>query len=187
MTLIYIFIGISILFFIVLAAMYNGLISKRNNVEFAFGSIDVMLKKRHDLIPNLVSTVKGYMTHEQNLLTQITALRNEAMQAKASENDRFQTEGKLSAMLGKIQIAVESYPNLKANTNFLQLQATLNEVEEQLSAARRAYNASIKTYNDAVEMIPTNIMAQMMGLERRASFEITEAESRNVNVAEHLN
>lgn len=187
MTSIYLLIGVSIIFLLIITSMYNNLISKRNNVEYAFGSIDVMLKKRHDLIPNLVSTVKGYMTHEQDLLTKITAMRSEVLKANTTSKERFQTEGQLSSMLGKIQIAVENYPNLKANTNFLQLQATLNEVEEQLSAARRAYNASVKGYNDSVEMIPTNIMANMMGLKTRAYFEIQEGESQNIDVSAHLN
>ena len=98
--------------------MYNGLIAKKNNVEYAFSSIDVMLKKRHDLIPNLVASVKQYMTHERELLTQITALRNEAMNPNLSDEQRFQAEGQMSSMLGKFQVAVENYPDLKANTNF---------------------------------------------------------------------
>jgi LemA protein len=178
----YIFIGFSVLVVIIIVSMYNGLIAKRNNVEYAFSSIDVMLKKRHDLIPNLVAAVKQYMTHERGLLTEITALRTEVMNPNLSDEQRFQSEGKLSSMLGKVQVAVENYPDLKANTNFLQLQAAMNEVEEQISASRRAFNASVNSYNNGVEMFPTNIMAGMMGLRRRASFEIAEVERQNVDI-----
>ncbi|MFK7946773.1 MAG: LemA family protein [Saprospiraceae bacterium] len=180
--LLYVLIGISVLLLIIGITMYNGLIAKKNNVEYAFSSIDVMLKKRHDLIPNLVAAVKQYMTHERELLTQITALRTEVMNPNISDEQRFQTEGKLSSMLGKIQVAVENYPDLKANTNFLQLQAAMNEVEEQISASRRAFNASVNHYNNSVEMFPTNIVAGMMSLRRRTSFEIAEVERANVDV-----
>jgi LemA protein len=178
----YILIGISVLILIIGMIMYNNLISKKNNVEYAFSSIDVMLKKRHDLIPNLVASVKQYMTHERGLLTEITELRNSVMQPDLSDSERFKAEGQLSSMLGKVQIAVENYPDLKANTNFLQLQAAMNEVEEQLSAARRAFNASVNGYNNSVEMFPTNILAGIMNLRRRDSFEIAETERANVNI-----
>lgn len=180
--LLYVLIGISVLLLIIGISMYNGLISKKNNVEYAFSSIDVMLKKRHDLIPNLVAAVKQYMTHERGLLTEITALRTQVMNPNLSDGERFQAEGQLSSMLGKIQVAVENYPDLKANTNFLQLQAAMNEVEEQISASRRAFNASVNGYNNAVEMFPTNIIAGMMSLRRRDSFEIAEIERANVDV-----
>ncbi len=183
----YILIGISVLLLIIGIVMYNGLISKKNNVEFAFSSIDVMLKKRHDLIPNLIASVKQYMTHERELLTQITELRNEVMKPDLSDGERFQAEGQLSSMLGKVQVAVENYPDLKANTNFLQLQAAMNEVEEQLSAARRAFNAAVNNYNNGVEMFPSNIMAGIMNLRRRDSFEIPEFERGNVNVDDLFN
>jgi LemA protein len=178
----YILIGISVLILIIGIIMYNNLISKKNSVEYAFSSIDVMLKKRHDLIPNLVASVKQYMTHERGLLTEITELRNSVMKPDLSDSERFKAEGQLSSMLGKVQIAVENYPDLKANTNFLQLQAAMNEVEEQLSAARRAFNASVNGYNNSVEMFPTNILAGIMNLRRRDSFEIAEAERGNVNI-----
>ena len=178
----YVLIGLVVLVLIIIASIYNGLVAKRNNVEYAFSSIDVMLKKRHDLIPNLVAAVKQYMTHERELLSKITALRTEAMNPNLSDEQRFQSEGKLSSMLGKVQVAVENYPDLKANTNFLQLQAAMNEVEEQISASRRAFNASVNSYNNGVEMFPSNIIAGMMGLRRRASFEITNTERENIDI-----
>lgn len=180
--MLYVLIGITVVLLIVGIAMYNGLINKKNKVEYAFSSIDVMLKKRRDLIPNLVASVKQYMTHERDLLTNITKLRSQVMNDNINEADRFQAEGQLSAALGQFKVAVENYPDLKSNTNFLQLQASLNEIEEQISAARRAYNASILEYNNGVEMFPTNILAGAMGYTRRASFEIPDFERGNVDV-----
>jgi LemA protein len=172
---------VPILIFVVI---YNGLISKKNNVEYAFSSIDVMLKKRRDLIPNLIESVKQYMQHESGLLTKITELRNSVMKAPDGSSERFDLENKLGSALGQVKVAVENYPDLKANTNFLQLQAALNEVEEQISASRRAFNASVFEYNNGVEMFPSNLVAKMLGYQRKASFEITEGERENVNVGE---
>lgn len=167
-------------------AVYNGLINKKNGVEYAFSSIDVMLKKRRDLIPNLVAAVKEYMGHEKELLTKVTELRSQIIKAEegGNEEQRFNLENQLSGMLGKIQVAVEAYPDLKANQNFLQLQASLNEIEEQISASRRAFNGAVYDYNNAIEMFPSNVIAGMMNYKRKASFEIPEAERENVNVSE---
>jgi len=136
------------------------------------------------LIPNLVAAVREYMTHERELLEKITELRSAVMQEGVSDEDRFDMENKLSGMLGQLKIAVENYPDLKANQNFLHLQASLNEVEEQISASRRAYNASVMNYNNGVEMFPTSFFARMMGYQRRASFEIPPEERENVDVGE---
>jgi LemA protein len=161
---------------------YNSLISRRNKVQYAFSSTDVMLKKRRDLIPNLVESVKQYMNFEKNLLTDITNLRTQAMDDKLTDQQRFEVENKISGVLGKIKVAVENYPDLKSSQNFLQLQATLNEIEEQISAARRAYNAAVMDYNNACEMFPSNIFASLFGFQRKASFEIPAEERENVNV-----
>lgn len=173
--------ALPVLIFIVI---YNGLISKKNNVEFAFSSIDVQLKKRRDLIPNLIESVKQYMQHESGLLTKITELRNSVMKAPDGSSERFDLENKLGAALGQIRVAVENYPDLKANTNFLQLHAALNETEEQISASRRAFNAAVLDFNNGVEMFPSNIVAGMLGYKRKASFEIPETERQNVDVGE---
>lgn len=162
--------------------MYNSLIGKKNQVENSFASIDVMLKKRYDLIPNLVSAVKTYMTHEKSTLTEITELRAKAMQTNISADEKIQLDNQISRALGGIMVAVENYPQLKANENFIHLQASLNEIEEQISAARRAYNAAVTDFNNATEMFPTSIIASMMGLRRKALFEISEAERKNVDV-----
>ncbi len=164
--------------------MYNALIARKNQVDYAYSGIDVQLKKRHDLIPNLVATVREYMEHERELLERITALRARATAPDLPEGERMQVENALSAALRSLMVAVENYPNLKANENFLHLQASLNEIEEQLAAARRAYNAAVTEYNNAIEMFPTNFVASMMGLSRRPFFEAGEQERATPDVAQ---
>lgn len=166
---------------------YNSLVNRKNKVEYAFSSTDVMLKKRRDLIPNLVESVKQYMTFESGLITDVTKLRSGLMNENMNDADRFQMENQVSSVLGKLKIAVENYPELKASQNFLQLQASLNEIEEQISAARRAFNAAIYDYNNAVEMFPTNIFAGIFGYKRRVSFEIPAEEREAVNVKSLFN
>ncbi len=182
-------IGLCILGVIIIAVfvMYNSLVGKKNQVENAFASIDTILKKRYDLIPNLVAAVKQYMQHEASTLTEITELRAKATSGNISSDEAVELNNKLGSALGGIMVAVENYPELKASDNFQQLQRSLNEVEEQLSAARRAFNASVTDFNNAVEMFPTNIMANMMGYRRRQLFEITEVERQNPNVGELFN
>ena len=177
-------VGIAIAVVVLLAVftMYNTLVGKKNQVENAFATIDALLKKRYDLIPNLVSTVKQYMEHEAGTLTQITELRARAISGTLSSDESVALNNQLGKMLGGIMVAVENYPDLKANQNFLQLQGSLNEVEEQLSAARRAFNASVTDYNNAVEMFPTNIMAGMMSYRRKQLFEASEAERETPDV-----
>ncbi len=162
--------------------LYNSLVGKKNQVDNAFASIDVMLKKRCDLIPNLVATAKQYMQFEQQTLTNIAGLRARAVSGRLNSEARVEVENQISRELGNLMVAVEAYPDLKANQNFLQLQGSLNEVEEQISAARRFYNSAVTDYNNAVEMFPTNIFANMMSYRRQAVFEATETERRNVNV-----
>jgi LemA protein len=178
----YALIGIVVVLLIALIVIYNSVIGSRNAVDSAFSSIDVMLKKRADLIPNLVASVKQYMQHEAGLLERIVALRNTATSPGVTEGDRLQAEGQLSGALGQLRVAVENYPNLKANENFLQLQGALNESEEQISAARRAFNAAVVDYNNSVDMFPFSIVAGMLNFQRRAFFEISESERKNVDV-----
>lgn len=173
-----------LLMVILYAALYNSLIGKKNQVEYALSGVDVQLKKRHDLIPNLVATVKQYMEHERALLERITELRAQALRPDLPEGDRMQIEAQLSGALRSLMVAVENYPQLKANENFLHLQASLNEIEEQIAAARRAYNAAVTDYNNAIEMFPTNFIASTMGLKRRAVFEAEEAERATPNVSQ---
>jgi len=171
--------GILVLWFI---ASYNGLIVKRNEADKAFASIDTMAKKRYDLIPNLVATVQQYMQHERATLTEITELRAKATSGNLSDEEKIALDGKISKAMSGIMIAVENYPDLKASTNFMQLQGSLNEVEEQLSAARRFYNAAVTTYNNAIQMVPTNIVAGMFNFKAKKLFEISEQERQNVDV-----
>jgi len=172
---------------IVLVLMYNSLVSKKNQVENIFASVDTQLKKRYDLIPNLVASVSKYMEHEKSILEEVTKLRADANKPNISDEQKIALDAKVSSALGSIMIAVENYPELKANENVMHLQNSLNEVEEQISAARRAYNQAVTDYNNAIEMIPTNFMAQAMNYQRKQVFEITEGERKNVNVKELFN
>ncbi|NJN15720.1 MAG: LemA family protein [Oscillochloris sp.] len=169
---------------LVAIGIYNSLIGKRNQVDQAFASVDVMLKKRYDLIPNLVATAEKYMQHERELLSELTELRTRAIEGDATSAQRMATEQQLGATLGRVMVAVENYPDLKANQNFLQLQASLNEVEEQISAARRAYNASVTDLNNAIQMFPSNLFAGPMGIQPRELFAASGVERQNVNVRE---
>jgi LemA protein len=164
--------------------IYNSLVGKKNAVEKAFGSIDVMCKKRYDLIPNLVATVKQYAAHEAGTLEKVTALRNQASSGNLSSDETVQLNNQLTHALGGLMVSVEAYPELKANENFAQLQRALNETEEQLSATRRAFNAAVTDFNNAVEMFPTNIVAGMMRYTRRQLFEAAEQERKNVDVGQ---
>ena len=169
---------------LILVFMYNTLISRKNQVENIFGSVDAVLKKRFDLIPNLISSVQQYMSHEKELLEKITQWRSQAMKPNISDETKIELDQKMSSALGSIMVAVENYPDLKANENIMHLQRTLTEVEAQISAARRAYNQAVTDYNNSIEMFPTNIMANMMRFTRKAVFETAETERKNVNVKE---
>ncbi len=169
---------------VILILMYNSLIGKKNEVENIFAGIDAVLKKRYDLIPNLVSSVSKYMEHEQDLLTKVTELRAQATKPNISDEQKIALDQQITSALGSIMIAVEAYPDLKANENVMHLQRTLTEVEAQISAARRAYNQAVTDYNNAIEMIPTNIMAGFMKMTRKQVFEIPDTERKNVNVKE---
>ncbi|MEA3331917.1 MAG: LemA family protein [Campylobacterota bacterium] len=172
---------------LILVLMYNSLVSKKNQVENIFGSVDTVLKKRYDLIPNLVATVSKYMQHEKSLLTEVTKLRAEANRSNISDEQKIALDAKVSSALGSIMIAVENYPDLKANENVIHLQHSLNEVEEQISAAIRTYNQAVTDYNNAIEMVPTNFMASAMNYSRKEVFKIIESERKNVNVKELFN
>ncbi len=178
----FVLIGVVVVVLLVVFGMYNGLIGKKNNVENAFASIDTILKKRYDLIPNLIATVKQYMEHEKGVLENVTALRAKAMSGSLSSDETITLNNEINKAMGGIMVAVESYPDLKANQNFMDLQRSLNEIEEQLSAARRSFNAAVTDFNNAVEMFPTNIMAGMMNYKRRQLFEIPEVERENPDV-----
>lgn len=181
--------GVAGLLFIalIIALLYNSLVSRRNRVENAFSSVDVLLKKRYDLIPNLVEAVKGYMTHERNVLTTVTELRSKAVSGGMSKNDTIDLNNQITSTLRSIMLSVENYPQLKASENFLHLQASLTEVEEQISAARRAFNASVLSYNNAVDMLPTSILAYVMNFKRMSFFEVQEGERQKTETGKTFN
>lgn len=170
-----------------LAFAYNSLVGKRNQVDNAFASMDVQLKKRYDLIPNLVATVQQYTKHESETLKQITELRAKASSPGASPEESVHLNNELNRAMGRLMVQVEAYPELRASENFNQLQRSLNEVEEQLSASRRAFNAAVTDYNDSVQMVPTNIVAGMFGFRPREVFEIPEKERANPDVKQLFN
>jgi len=175
------------IFALMIISMYNGLIRKKNEVQNAFGGMDVQLKKRYDLIPNLISTVKQYMTHERELLTKVTELRGKAMNENLSSDAKVDLDNQITGAMKGIMVAVENYPELKSNTNFLNLQRTMNEVESQISAARRAYNAAVTDFNNGVQMFPSSIIAGMMHLAPKKVFEIQEAERQNYDAKSLFN
>ncbi|NOS90559.1 MAG: LemA family protein [Cyclobacteriaceae bacterium] len=161
--------------------IYNGLVTSRNAVESAFGSIDAMLKKRYDLIPNLVESVKVYMKHEKDTLMQVTELRTKAVSGSVSTEEKVAIDNQLSSMMRKVMVSVESYPDLKSSEQFTMLQRSWNEAEEQIAAARRAYNSAVTQYNNAIEKFPSNLLAGMFGHTRKAVFEIQQAERENIS------
>lgn len=172
-TTIWIVIAVVVVLFFIF--MYNNLVKLRNNRENAFANIDVQLKQRYDLIPQLVSTVKGYATHERELLEKVTAARTAAMSATGI-NDKIQAENALSSALAGLKVSVEAYPDLKANQNFLQLQAELSDIENKLAATRRFFNSATKELNNAVQTFPANLIAGMFGFRKEPMFEIPSEE-----------
>lgn len=156
---------------LILISIYNRLVKLRNRRENAFADIDVQLKQRHDLVPQLVETVKGYATHERELLMRITEARTAAMQAKTID-EKIVAENNLANGLQGLKIAVENYPDLKANQNFLQLQEELSDIENKLAAARRFFNSATTEYNTAVESFPANVIAGSFGFKRETLFDL---------------
>lgn len=172
-----IFLGIVAVAAIIFVGMYNSLVQLRNRVKNAWAQIEVQLKRRHDLIPNLVETAKGYMQHERETLTAITDARSRAMGA-GSVADKGAAETQLSAAISKFMLVVENYPNLKANENFLALQEELTSTENKIAFSRQAYNDSVLFYNNKIEMFPSNVIAGMFNFRPEQSFEIQEPGER---------
>ena len=154
-----------------LIGIYNGLVRLRNTRQNAFADIDVQLKQRHDLIPQLVETVKGYATHERELLLKVTQARTAAMSATTID-EKIKTETQLSTALQGLKVSVEAYPDLKANQNFLQLQEELSDIENKLAAARRYFNAATTEYNTGIETFPSNMIANNFGFKRETMFDL---------------
>ena len=169
----YFFIGIIFLVILLVITLYNKLVKLRNNREQAFADVDVQLKQRHDLIPQLVESVKGYMVHERGVLTEITDARANAMKA-TSINDKIAAENRLSAALDGLKVSVEAYPDLKASQNFLDLQNEISDVENKIAAARRFFNSATKELNVATEVFPSNLIATLFNFKRETMFELGE-------------
>ncbi len=163
----------------------NGLVGARNQVEEAFSTMDVYLKKRYDLIPNLVETVKGYAHHESDTLEKVIAARNTAMSTSSDDMEaKLKNESQLSGTLKTLFAVAEAYPDLKANQNFIDLQEQLKSIEEDIANARKYYNGTVRAYNNKVEMFPGSVIAGMSGFTRKPYFEVDSAEERqNVKVS----
>lgn len=178
----YIIIGLIILALLWLIMTYNGLIHKKNQVQEGWSDIDVQLKRRYDLIPNLVEAVKGYMGHEEGVLTKVTEARTLAMKAENADT-RAQAENVLSGTLKTLFAVAEQYPDLKASTNFAQLQDELSDTENKIQAARRFYNGQVRDFNTAIQVFPTSLFASLFQMKPFQFFELAgEAERENVKV-----
>ena len=181
MTVIYVIIGIVAILLITFVATYNSLVQLRNQMRNAWAQIDVQLKRRHDLIPNLIETVKGYVKHERETLESVTNARNLAQQVSSSEvGVRSKAEGELSAALSRLLMVAEAYPDLKANQNFLALQEELTSTENKISFSRQYYNDSVLRYNNQTQMFPSSVIAGITGFKASEFFEVTAAEERAV-------
>ncbi len=173
------------LFALWLIALYNGLIRINNRVKESWSDIDVQLKRRHDLIPNLVESVKGYMTHERQLLENITKARSQAMEAQKSGDTKqlAVTENTLGQLLGNLRVQFEAYPDLKANQNVAQLMDELSDTENKIQASRRFYNGMVRDFNTKIQTFPNNVFAGMLKFKEYEFFEIEDASEReNVQV-----
>jgi LemA protein len=167
------FLVILFILFMMAVSIYNRLVRLRNNREQAFADIDVQLKQRHDLIPQLVDSVKGYMGHERGVLTEITEARSNAMKATTID-DKIAAEGRLSNALEGLKVSVEAYPDLKASQNFMDLQNEISDIENKLAAARRFFNSATKELNVAIEIFPSNLIAILFNFKRETMFELGE-------------
>ena len=172
--------AIVVVFILIFAGIYNGLVGARNQVKNAWAQIDVQLKRRHDLIPNLVETVKGYMQHERGTLEAVTNARTTAIKAADSGvAAQAKAEGELSQALGRLLAVAESYPDLKASQNFLALQEELTSTENKISFSRQFYNDSVLQFNNKTQMFPSNIVASMGGFKAGEFFEVTDTAERD--------
>jgi len=181
MIILYVAIGVLIIWFI---AVYNKFVTFRNRVSEAWADIEVQLKRRYDLIPNLVSTVKGYATHESGTLEKVVALRNSAIQNPGNNEAHAKTENEISGVLKTIFALSENYPDLKANTNFLELQKELSDTENKIQSARRFYNGNVRDFSTALQVFPSNIVGSMFSFKAPEYFDIDDngPESKPVEV-----
>jgi LemA protein len=178
-TIVLILIGLVVLVGVIYILIRNSIIASRNRVDEAWSGIDVQLKRRHDLIPNLVESVKGYATHEQKTFENVTKARSQAMQAEGVQ-DTAKAESALGAALGQLRVVAEQYPDLRATENFQQLQRQLSELEDEIQASRRIYNSNVQSYNTKIQQFPVSIVANQGGFTDREFFEIEEPSDREV-------
>ena len=171
--------GVALLLIFWLIAAYNGLVKFRNRVKNAWSQIDVQLKRRHDLVPNLVETVKGYAGHEKDTLERVIQARNQAVGATGPQA-ASRAEGELSQALGRLMVVVEQYPDLKANQNFLSLQEELTSTENKIGFSRQYYNDEVMQYNTKIQSVPTNIVAGMFNFKEEDFFELDDQAAREV-------
>ncbi len=179
---IYIIIAVIIIIVIYAFITYNNFIKLKNMVKEAFATMDVYLKKRWDLIPNIVETVKGYTKHEENTLKEVVELRNSSYDSM-SDDEKVKANQKISKDINKIMLLAESYPDLKASSNFQDLSRELSKVEEDIANSRKYYNGTVEMFNNKVEMFPSNIFAKLFGYKPKAMFETNEQERENVKVS----
>lgn len=177
----YIFIIVIILIIIYAFIMYNSLIKLDNKVKEAFSTMDVYLKKRWDLIPNIVEVVKGYAKHESNTLKETIELRNIVYENMSNES-KIKTNEKLTDTISKLMLLAEDYPDLKANNNFNDLSDKLTKIEDEIASSRKYYNAVVRIYNNKVEIFPNNIFASIYGYKTKAMFEVSKDERNNIKV-----
>lgn len=168
-----------------LVGQYNNLVRMRNNRENAFANIDVQLRQRYDLIPQLVATVKGYATYEKELLQRVTEARTAAMGA-TNINDKIAADNQLTSALAGLKVQLEAYPDLKANQNFMQLQTEIADIENKLAATRRFFNSATRELNNAVQVFPSNIIAQMFGFHKEVMFEIPQTDREAMGKAPEI-
>jgi LemA protein len=186
MTPLLIILGILVVLIIWAISKYNLFVRLRNNRENAFADIDVQLKQRHDLIPQLVATVKGYATHEKDTLERVVNARSGAINAR-SIDEKIVAENQSSSALAGLKVTVERYPDLKANTNFMQLQEEISDIENKLAAVRRFFNSATKELNTAIEMFPANIIAGMFGFRKEMMFDLGGSERKIAEQAPQIN
>ena len=185
MTITFIIIAVVAVIVVFVISAYNNLVKLRNNRENAFADIDVQLKQRFDLVPQLVATVKGYATHEKELLENITAGRTAGVNA-SSIDDKIKADQQLTSALAGLRIQVEAYPDLKANQNFMQLQGELSDIENKLAAVRRFFNSATRELNNAVQTFPGNLVAGMFGFHKEAMYEIEASQRAEVEKAPEI-
>ncbi len=166
-------------------SLYNNLVKLRNNRENAFANIDVQLKQRHDLVPQLVATVKGYATHEKEVFQKVTEARSAAMGA-TSINDKVNAENALTSALSGLKVSLEAYPELKANQNFLQLQGEISDLENKLASVRRFFNSATRELNNAVQTFPSNIFANIFGFHKEPMFEVPQEQRAEMDKAPEI-